>query len=135
MSAFSNMYSPGGGGMAEPSTGSGGFFSNIYQNVADTFAVAEVDNKPGWWQQTLTQVGDIAATMAATRLQQARNAGITPVNVPQTFPPPTTQHEFPAETTRGPYQMAAAPTNGAKANGNQTMLLVAAGVAALVFLR
>ena len=129
----STMYSPGGGGMAEPSTGSGGFFSNIYQNVADTYAVAESESQPGWWQQTLTQVGNIAATLAATKLAQAKNAGLTPVNVPQGFP--THQTEFPPETTRGPYQMAAAPPSKTGTGNNQMVWIAVAGVAALVFLR
>lgn len=131
MSAFSNMYSPGGGGVVAPSSGAGGFFSNIYQNVVDTYTVAEESNQPGWWQQTLTQVGNIAATIASTKLAQAKNAGLTPVNVPQHYP--GGQTEFPSETTRGPYQMAVSV--GGKKESNNLGLLAVAGIAAFVLLR
>lgn len=132
MGQGSTMYSPGGGGLADPSSGSGGFFSNIYQNIADTATVAAQSNEPSFWEKTLTQVGNIAATVAATKLQQAKNAGTTPVNVPQNFP--EDQTKFPPEGTKGPYQFQVGIKKSDPEN-REMMTVAIVVVAAVIFLR
>ena len=123
------------GGASNTSTGSGGFFSNIYQNIEDTIVNAKAETAgKSWWETTVEGIGNVAATLASTRLEQAKLAATTPVNVPQWFPPYWDQNEFPPEGTRGPNQLAAgvAPPAG---NDKTIIYIAIAGVAALVFLR
>ncbi len=124
----STMSNPFGGGSTNESTGSGGFFSSFYQNVEDTYATAKANEEPGFWEKTLEGVGNFAATLAATKLQQAKNAGVTPVNVPQAFPPAGNQTQFPAENER---RVGAPPAP----KNDKMILLAAAGIGALLLLK